>query len=569
MSFSVSAEAEDFEYSSGGVARPARPAVEPRPAALPARWSPTTCASTARRAPLLADADDERSLRAFLDDEGFSPLVRRPPARAPGRRRVVGRPRADVVVPGALPRRSSSPTTGCSRSPGARSGRRSRAARRATSRRSPPPSPTASASRTPVVAVTRHPTHVDVVADGEAAEEFDEVVIAAHADQALALLTDPSAAEAEVLGAFPYQPNEAVLHTDRALLPRRRAAWAAWNYHLPRRAARPLRRDLLHEPPAVPRRRPAVLRDAQPHGRDRARARHPRHPLRASRLHARGDGRPAPPRGDQRRAAHALLRRLLALGLPRGRRGQRARGASRACASGCPRERALRGLGRPPAPAARSSTASATASSWPTSTSTRSPSASARPGCGRRRTRRSCASGAPTTSATPTIPLADAVRALVAERTGTRPGGPVRLLTNLRCLGHLFNPVSFYYCFDRAGEGLRGRRRRGHEHAVGRAPRLRPGRARRGRRRARARRQGLPRLALHGHGPRVRAVPDPAGTPPGRGDRQPQGRRGPLRRDAASSSARRSTRRACGACCAASRRRRSRSWRASTPTRCG
>jgi len=54
----------------------------------------------------------------------------------------------------------------------------------------------------------------------------------------------------------------------------------------------------------------------------------------------------------------------------------------------------------------------------------------------------------------PDIPLADAVRALVAERTGTRPGGPVRLLTNLRCLGHLFNPVSFYYCFDRAGEGL-------------------------------------------------------------------------------------------------------------------
>ncbi len=45
-------------------------------------------------------------------------------------------------------------------------------------------------------------------------------------------MTDPSEAEAEILGAFPYQPNEAVLHTDRALLPRRRAAWAAWNYHL-------------------------------------------------------------------------------------------------------------------------------------------------------------------------------------------------------------------------------------------------------------------------------------------------------------------------------------------------
>src|SRR4029450_5673609 len=89
--------------------------------------------------------------------------------------------------------------------------------------------------RTPIAAVTRYLTHVDVVPDGEGAEEFDEVVIAAHAHQALALLADPSQAEAEILGAFPYQPNEAVLHTDRALLPRRRAAWAAWNYHLPPR----------------------------------------------------------------------------------------------------------------------------------------------------------------------------------------------------------------------------------------------------------------------------------------------------------------------------------------------
>jgi DUF1365 family protein len=52
------------------------------------------------------------------------------------------------------------------------------------------------------------------------------------------------------------------------------------------------------------------------------------------------------------------------------------------------------------------------------------------------------------------IAPADAVRALVADRTGTRPSGPVRLLTNLRCLGHLFNPVSFYYCFDPDGERL-------------------------------------------------------------------------------------------------------------------
>ena len=64
------------------------------------------------------------------------------------------------------------------------------------------------------------------------------MVIAAHSDQALAMLADPSTAEREVLGAIPYQPNEAVLHTDESLLPRRRAAWASWNFHLDRRARR-------------------------------------------------------------------------------------------------------------------------------------------------------------------------------------------------------------------------------------------------------------------------------------------------------------------------------------------
>lgn len=49
-------------------------------------------------------------------------------------------------------------------------------------------------------------------------------------------------------------------------------------------------------------------------------------------------------------------------------------------------------------------------------------------------------------------PLADCLRDLVAERTGARPAGPVRLLTTLRTLGHAFNPVSFHYCFDQAGE---------------------------------------------------------------------------------------------------------------------
>ena len=57
-------------------------------------------------------------------------------------------------------------------------------------------------------------------------------MLATHSDQALAMLADATDREHEILGAIPYQRNEAVLHTDRRLLPRRRRAWASWNYHL-------------------------------------------------------------------------------------------------------------------------------------------------------------------------------------------------------------------------------------------------------------------------------------------------------------------------------------------------
>ena len=64
-------------------------------------------------------------------------------------------------------------------------------------------------------------------------EQFDEVVLACHADQALALLDDVSEREHDILGALPYQSNDTVLHTDARLLPRRRKAWAAWNAFIP------------------------------------------------------------------------------------------------------------------------------------------------------------------------------------------------------------------------------------------------------------------------------------------------------------------------------------------------
>ncbi len=86
----------------------------------------------------------------------------------------------------------------------------------------------------PVRSITRRPSHVEIAADGCETERYDEVVIAVHSDQALAVLADPSASELEILGAIPYQRNEAVLHTDESLLPRRRRARASWNYHLGR-----------------------------------------------------------------------------------------------------------------------------------------------------------------------------------------------------------------------------------------------------------------------------------------------------------------------------------------------
>jgi len=63
-------------------------------------------------------------------------------------------------------------------------------------------------------------------------EHYERVVLAVHSDQALRLLTDASPREREILGAFAYQPNDVVLHTDTRLMPRARRAWASWNAHL-------------------------------------------------------------------------------------------------------------------------------------------------------------------------------------------------------------------------------------------------------------------------------------------------------------------------------------------------
>jgi predicted NAD/FAD-binding protein len=85
--------------------------------------------------------------------------------------------------------------------------------------------------RTPVRAVRRDDDGVVVLPRGGEAERFDQVVLATHSNQALAMLRDATPVERSILAAIPYQVNEAVLHTDVRLLPRRRRAWASWNYH--------------------------------------------------------------------------------------------------------------------------------------------------------------------------------------------------------------------------------------------------------------------------------------------------------------------------------------------------
>lgn len=84
----------------------------------------------------------------------------------------------------------------------------------------------------PIESVQRTPDGVWVKPVAAEAEQFDALFMAAHANQALNMLGDPSEAEQEILAAIPYQINQAILHTDAAILPKRKLAWAAWNYHI-------------------------------------------------------------------------------------------------------------------------------------------------------------------------------------------------------------------------------------------------------------------------------------------------------------------------------------------------
>jgi len=90
----------------------------------------------------------------------------------------------------------------------------------------------------PVERVRRLPDRVEVTPRGGETESFDQVILACHSDQALAMVADPSDAEREILSAIPYQENDTVLHTDERLLPDLPKARASWNCRIPREERR-------------------------------------------------------------------------------------------------------------------------------------------------------------------------------------------------------------------------------------------------------------------------------------------------------------------------------------------
>ncbi|MFY0701130.1 MAG: FAD-dependent oxidoreductase [Bermanella sp.] len=87
---------------------------------------------------------------------------------------------------------------------------------------------------TPITKVERSSEGVTLYSHDKSFE-FDQVIFSCHSDQALNMLADPSHLESDILGALPFQKNDVILHTDDSMMPKRKLAWASWNYHIPQR----------------------------------------------------------------------------------------------------------------------------------------------------------------------------------------------------------------------------------------------------------------------------------------------------------------------------------------------
>ena len=92
----------------------------------------------------------------------------------------------------------------------------------------------------PVIAVRRQAGRIEIKTADDRRHAFDKVILAAHADQSLDILADPTPDEKHLLSKFKYQPNTATLHTDSSVMPKTRKAWSAWNYRIARREGRTL-----------------------------------------------------------------------------------------------------------------------------------------------------------------------------------------------------------------------------------------------------------------------------------------------------------------------------------------
>ena len=330
---------------------------------------------------------------------------------------------------------------------------------------------------------------------GTGPERFDHVVVATHSDQALALLSDPSPSERAILGAFRYQPNTAVLHTDERMLPPLRRAWASWNYHRPTEDGEVAavtyhmnrlqnirsRHEICVTLNRVDEIAPEAVLATIPYS-------HPvfdRAAIAAQQRHSEisGQGRTSYCGAYWGYGFHedgvASAQRVCAeLGV---------RCVKSAIFEGTVFHRRMLPVRheftqRVALPLLDLDEIDEVCSHHPLWSSHRANAV---------QFRRSDFYGPPQQ------PLAEAIRDLVEERTGARPEGSVRMLAHLRTWGWLFNPDRLLLvlgCRRPRRPSVRSRR---HEHAVARTTRLRP----RGSWRGAMVRQGAPRVALPLDGP--------------------------------------------------------------------
>ncbi len=341
---------------------------------------------------------------------------------------------------------------------------------------------------TPIQAVRRFDDHVTVTPRGGSPEVFDAVVFACHSDQALGMLVDPTTQERELLSQFAYQRNVAILHTDASLMPRRPAAWASWNYHVPldEQGTVAVTYDLnrlqrLGAPGPIC----VTLNDCE-----RIAPRHlARNRLPASRLRAGHAASPAAACPSQRPESHLLLRCVLGIRFPRGWCGERAgcwplfwsgsRFMQSCLYTGHVRHRRFESLG--------STSSSAADVPRELGLENRISANPLRGRAGRRLVKHEfrysmaylyldldeladVVSQLPLLSrraawsvsaicredhlGDPQLDLATAVRAEVYGQTGLRTEGPIRMLTVWRSWGWFFSPVSFFFCFAPGNSGI-------------------------------------------------------------------------------------------------------------------